>query len=170
MSVTAAFLGTVEEPPTVPTITGVLAATETGADSLSIHGHVDGAVTAPISRQHVITAPPRLTRITANNRTPSMITLTPKAPAEVISVSFDFGPLLASGESLTAADVDPTVHAGTDASPAEIIDGAAAISGGVASILVDSGNADVDYKLTCTAQTSLNQTFVLAGILPVMEP
>lgn len=92
-----------------------------------------------------------------------------KDPEEVITLSFDFSADLA-GELINGAPVvSVTVFAGTDASPSDLLNGAAQLDGTSTKVLqsVKAGLADVDYRVKVKVPTSGSRTLVLARILPV---
>lgn len=99
----------------------------------------------------------------------SMILMEYKAPAEARRQVFDFISQLQPSETISSATVASTVWTGTDASPSSMISGAAAISGTKVTQLIVGGVAGNVYRLNCTAVTSLGQTLILTGYLPVLE-
>jgi hypothetical protein len=96
-----------------------------------------------------------------------MITLSPKDPSEIISLSFDFSALLAVGETLSAPSLNLSVLHGVDADVGSMLTGVSIIAGGIVSHLVRVGVDTTDYLATCLAATSQGQTLKLSGILPV---
>lgn len=92
----------------------------------------------------------------------------PKQPAEVKSVTFDFTSDLAVGETISTKSVAASVYAGVDASPSSLVSGAASSSGAVVSQLITGGVAGVIYELACTITTSAGQTLQRLGLLPVV--
>ena len=96
-----------------------------------------------------------------------MITMSPKDPSEIISLSFDFSAILEDGETLSSPSLGISVLHGTDANVGSMFTGVSIITGGVVSNLVQSGVDAVDYLATCLITTSLGQNLKLSGILPV---
>ena len=93
-----------------------------------------------------------------------------KDPGEDIPLVFDFGPGLATGETLTSISVAVTVVGGADASPNAILAGGNQFDATAtkAYIPVTGGLDGVDYniKVTCPT-TNPKKTLVLAGVLEV---
>lgn len=98
-----------------------------------------------------------------------MIALSPKAPAEVVSLSFDFTDLLAAGETIVSASFGIAVEVGSDPAVATMLTATEVIVAGVVSRLVRNGVAGVNYRVTCLATTSQSQVLLLSGILPVRD-
>ena len=91
-----------------------------------------------------------------------------KSPGETYKVAFDFAALLEEGETLSGTpSVAVTLLAGTDANPAELLDGAAAIQGTRVRQRVRGGVDGCVYSLTATVQTSSSNTWQLPFRLPV---
>jgi hypothetical protein len=90
-----------------------------------------------------------------------------KAPAEKITVTFDFSAEL-NGETITSASVAIAVLTGEDAAAAAMLSGAATFPSPFTQVLqsVVNGVAGVDYRLTCTANTA-TRILQLAATLPV---
>ena len=95
-----------------------------------------------------------------------MITLSPKDSEEVISLTFDYTGLLASGETVASASVRMAVRTGADPDVGTMLAGGAVIDGHVVSHLVRNGVHGVDYLAACLATTSHGQVLKIAGILP----
>jgi hypothetical protein len=98
------------------------------------------------------------------------IYLSEKDPEEVIVLTCDFGPDLAAGETLNAPPtVTVTVASGADASPGDVLDGAAQLDASTTKVLqkVKGGVDDTNYRVKVKATTSDGRTLVLAPILPV---
>ena len=93
----------------------------------------------------------------------------PKRIDEDWNVVFDFTKRLASGETLSSATWTATVHAGTDASPNDIISGAASQSGALSTQKVIDGLEGVTYLLQCEATTSAPQVLHGIGLLKVSD-
>lgn len=96
-----------------------------------------------------------------------MITLSPKTPEEVVSVSFDYAGLLAAGETIQSASLSLSVLHGSDAAAASMLTATEVFSGAVVSRLVRNGVDATDYVVSCLATTNLGQVLQLSGILPV---
>lgn len=100
-----------------------------------------------------------------------MITLfDKKTPIEVVPTIFDFSLSIGSA-TISTATVTATRNAsestGVDASPEDIIYGAASISGGLVSQRITGGVAEVMYDLFCTANLSDGTVLTLSAKLPV---
>ncbi|MCC6193749.1 MAG: hypothetical protein IT518_04700 [Burkholderiales bacterium] len=89
-----------------------------------------------------------------------------KHPSEVVNINFDFTAELGA-ETISTKVTTAATLAGTDASPGDVINGAATESAGVVIQSVRQGLASCDYLLSCTIATSGGRTIVLQGILPV---
>jgi hypothetical protein len=85
----------------------------------------------------------------------------PKRVAEVQIFSVDFSPLLAAGETLSAAVWSVALFSGTDPTPNAMLQGPAVIAGSVVSQVLKGGVAGGIYGPICTATTSLGQTLVV---------
>ena len=92
----------------------------------------------------------------------------PKTVAGDRTLTFDFGTLLASGETISSASVVGSLYSGADTSPSSIISGSASISGTQVSQLVIDGEVGTAYLLTCTVVTSSGQSLVRTGLLVVI--
>ena len=95
-----------------------------------------------------------------------MITLSPKDPAEVISLTFDYAAILSGGETVASVSVSLAVRNGADPDVGTMLAGGAIIDGNVVSHLVRNGVHGVDYLAACLATTSQGQVLKIAGILP----
>ena len=91
-----------------------------------------------------------------------------KRAGETRLLAFDFGSLLAAGETVSTQTVAATVYTGTDASPSGVISGSATASGSVVSQKVTGGTAGNIYNLICTITTSAGQTLKIAGLLAIL--
>lgn len=89
-----------------------------------------------------------------------------KAPAEVVTLTFDFVTELGAAAILTKVCAC-TVLVGTDPAAGAMINGAAQLSGGLVFQSVQAGVAFADYLITCTVTTNDSRTLVLPAILPV---
>ena len=93
-----------------------------------------------------------------------------KDPGETIPLVFDFGPGLATGETLTSKAIVVTVVGGVDGSPTAILAGGDQFDATNTKVYVPvTGGLDgVDYniKVTC-ATTNPKKVLVLAGVLEV---
>jgi len=84
--------------------------------------------------------------------------------------SFDFNPVLSTGETLSTATCTAITLQGTDPSPSSILSGTPVISLGKATQRVTGGVADNTYRLIMTVTTSLSNTFTCTGDIPVYDP
>ncbi len=90
-----------------------------------------------------------------------------KDPAEKLTATFDFSSELVGGESIASASVTCTVISGTDASPGQVLNGSASISGSTVLQPFQGGISGVTYDLRCVATLSSSRVLVLAATLPV---
>ena len=97
----------------------------------------------------------------------SRVTLGAKHASEIVSEVFDFTSRLAAGETISAATVTAFVYSGSDPTPAALISGPAAISGGKVTQRVTGGFMGNVYDLVCTATTSVGQVLQITGYLVV---
>ena len=81
---------------------------------------------------------------------------------------FPFTSRLSVGETISSATVTAAVYSGVDASPSNIISGAASVSGALVTQTLTAGTAGVIYRLTCSATTSLSNIFVITAFLAVI--
>ena len=92
-------------------------------------------------------------------------TFSPKDPAEIITITFDFSEI---ATSISSPVVEATHKRGTtDAAPSAVLSGSAAVSGLKVLQTVLGGLAGADYVLRCQVEANDGQRFVLAGTLPV---
>ncbi|MDR4518963.1 MAG: hypothetical protein MRK00_16455 [Nitrosomonas sp.] len=95
---------------------------------------------------------------------PDTTVLSPKAPDEIIAVSFDFSRLVDSIDSVVSVAV--TVHKGTDANPSAMILNTPIISGAIVYQLIQGGVDTVYYKVRALVAVG-QQKYGLSCILPV---
>jgi hypothetical protein len=81
--------------------------------------------------------------------------------------TFDFSQVLGASETISTAVCTVIVMSGTDASPSSILVGSSVISGKTASQRIANGVSEVTYRLIMTITTSLGNTFVGVGDLPI---
>ena len=91
-----------------------------------------------------------------------------KGTGETVKLTFDFTSLLAASETISTQSVAATVYSGTDASPSNIVNGAASASGQIVTQSITAGTSGVTYALTCTITTSASQTLQLSGYLTIV--
>jgi hypothetical protein len=84
--------------------------------------------------------------------------------------SFDFNPVLGTGETLSAASCTAITLQGTDPTPSAILSGIPVISLGKATQRVTGGVADNTYRLIMTCTTSAGNTYTCTGDIPVYDP
>ncbi len=84
--------------------------------------------------------------------------------------SFDFNPVLGTGETLSTASCTAITLQGTDIAPSAILSGVPVISLGKATQRVTGGVADNTYRLIMTVTTSSSNTFTATGDIPVYDP
>jgi hypothetical protein len=83
----------------------------------------------------------------------------PDVESEVYT--FDFRRDVAAGETLSSATFSIALVAGSDASPAARLSGAASVSGTKASQRIAGLKSGATYRLQCVATTSLGNTVSL---------
>ena len=84
--------------------------------------------------------------------------------------SFDFNPVLGTGETISTASCTAITLQGTDIAPSAILSGVPVISLGKATQRVTGGVADNTYRLIMTVTTSSSNTFTATGDIPVYSP
>lgn len=92
-----------------------------------------------------------------------------KDPAEKFLVRFDFADEMSEGETIGSVAVTVLLRAGTDATPANLLNGAAQLGAMTVDQPVKAGNAGATYGLRCEATISANRVLVRAALLPVRE-
>lgn len=93
-----------------------------------------------------------------------------KLVAENKLLSFDFAEVLTTGETISTASCTVIVIDGTDAGSASLLSGSPTISGSKTYQRVQGGVSEVTYRLIMTITTSLGNTLVSLGDLPVYSP
>lgn len=90
-------------------------------------------------------------------------------PAARRVLAFNFAPDLADGDTVASATVTPTLQAGEDATPAQILVGLPAIDG--ARVLqMAAGRADGNaYTLKCIASTAAGEILTLTAVITMNE-
>lgn len=96
--------------------------------------------------------------------------LTPKDPSETVIVTFDFSPVLATGESLESiVGISSTLFYGTDSNPSAMVTTSPLILNASQMVQPVSGGIDQNtYKIKATVTTNLNQILTITAILPVV--
>jgi hypothetical protein len=84
--------------------------------------------------------------------------------------SFDFNPVLLSGETLLTAACTAVTIQGTDPAPSAILSGVPVISSGKATQRVIGGINENIYRLVMTCTTSVGNTYTCTGDIPVYAP
>ena len=79
--------------------------------------------------------------------------INPKYAAESRVEALDFSPLLATGQTVTAAAFTVTVYTGSDPSPSTVI-GTTTISSPIVSPILQNGIAGTIYSIRCDATTT----------------
>ena len=92
------------------------------------------------------------------------------AAGEIKNLTFSFLSALAVAETISTQSVAATVFSGTDASPSDVVSGAASASGAVVTQTIDAtaAVAGVIYHLVCTITTSASQTLQAGGYLAIV--
>jgi hypothetical protein len=99
-----------------------------------------------------------------------MAQFTYKLTTETELFSFDFNPILSTGETLSSATCTAVTSQGTDINPSAILSGVPAIANGKASQIVTGGLDDNIYRLIMTVNSSLGYVYTLTGDIPVYAP
>ena len=81
--------------------------------------------------------------------------------------TFDFSQVLSPAETISSATCTVILMDGIDPNPNAILAGTAIIANKTASQRIIGGLAEVTYRLEMTITTSLNNTYVGVGDLPV---
>lgn len=97
-------------------------------------------------------------------------TFTYKLTTENELFSFNYSPILASGETIDTASCTVQVKDGSDPNPSDIKVGVPAISGAVVVQRISGGLNGVTYRLEMTVTTSLTNVYTLVGDLAVYAP
>lgn len=84
--------------------------------------------------------------------------------------SFNYSPILATGETISTATCVVQVKDGSDSNPSAIMVGVPAISGAVVVQRITGGLSGVTYRLEMTVTTSLTNVYTLVGDLAVYTP
>jgi len=84
--------------------------------------------------------------------------------------SFDFNPVLGTGETLLTATCTAVTQQGTDTNPSSVLSGTPVISLGKATQRVIGGLDENTYRLIMTVTTSSGNTFTATGDIPVYAP
>jgi len=90
-----------------------------------------------------------------------------KGPTEVVPLSFDFTADIATGATVQVVSVTVAVVSGSDASPGNLLQGAAIATGATVVQWVKGGLSGVGYSVQCTVVASDGQTLVLTSRLNV---
>ena len=93
-----------------------------------------------------------------------------KVTTENEQFTFDFSPIMASGETISSADCVVQVKEGSDPSPSSIMVGSPVVSGQTAAQRISGGLDGVIYRLEMTATTSLTNVYTIVADLPVLAP
>jgi len=84
--------------------------------------------------------------------------------------TFDFSPILRTGETISSAACTVEVKDGEDPNPSNILVGSAQINGALVVQRISGGVNGVTYRLIMTVTTSLTNVYTLVGDLPVYTP
>lgn len=85
---------------------------------------------------------------------------------EVDTLTFEFGPGMLAGESISTVDVQCTVHSGTDPTPGDLLVGPPQITGTDVLQRAQGPVAGVTYHLRCAATLDSGRVLVNAAYLP----
>jgi len=92
----------------------------------------------------------------------------PKSPAEIVTLTFDFAGDLVAGETLTGTPVIAiSVDDGADATPGNVLNGAAQLTAGEVLQSVTGGVNYAAYLITALADTSAGRKLELAYRLAI---
>jgi len=91
-----------------------------------------------------------------------------KDPTEIVPITFDFAPDIASGATVTPVSVDVSVLNGEDSAPGDMLQGAASATGAKVVQWIKAGKAGVSYAMRCVATATDGQTLVLTSRLDVV--
>lgn len=99
-------------------------------------------------------------------------------PSEIVTLTFDFGPMLTAGVTIGAPVAGCSVISGTDPSPSSRLTGVPTVTnspsdkGASRAVLqqVSTMQAAVRYLVTMLVQTSDNQTLELYAYAPCIAP
>jgi hypothetical protein len=99
-----------------------------------------------------------------------MAQFTEKLTTETEPFSFDFNPVLATGETLTTATATAYTQQGVDLNPSAILSGLPVISDGQATQIITGGLDECTYRVVMTCNTSLGNVYTCLGDIPVYAP
>ena len=99
-----------------------------------------------------------------------MSQFTQKLTTESELFSFDFNPVLTTGETLSTATCTAVTMQGSDPSPSAILSGTPVISLGKATQRVIGGVNENIYRLIMTCSTSAGNIYTCTGDIPVYSP
>lgn len=91
----------------------------------------------------------------------------PKDPAEIIPLTFEFGPLLDEQTISGAPVVEVTVYEGYDATPADVLSGSVVVVGTRVRQNATGGVLGVEYLIRVTVTTNTGLKYTLGRVLPV---
>ena len=81
--------------------------------------------------------------------------------------TFDFNPVLQSGESITSASSTAIVMNGVDLNPTAILNGPPTFASGKVNQRISGGVSEVTYRIEVTANTNQGNIYVCVGDLPI---
>jgi hypothetical protein len=90
-----------------------------------------------------------------------------KGPDEVVPISFDFTADISSGATVTVISVTASVVSGADASPGNLLQGAAIATGATVVQWIKGGVSGVGYAVQCLVSASDGQTLALTSRVDV---
>ena len=93
-----------------------------------------------------------------------------KITTENEQFTFNFSPIMGSGETISSASCTVEVVSGTDSNPNDIKVGSPSISGQQVAQRISGGLDGVIYRLEMTATTSLTNVYTIVADLPVLSP
>jgi hypothetical protein len=83
--------------------------------------------------------------------------------------TFDFNPVLQSGESITTASSNVIVMNGVDLNPNAILSGTPTWASGKVNQRIAGGISEVTYRIEVTADTNQGNVYVCVGDLPIYD-
>lgn len=99
----------------------------------------------------------------------NLVNLPSKDPAEVIGVTFDFGPEIDNTEAIVGTPaVAVSLVTGIDPAPNDVLSGGAVVFDTQVLQKVRGGLDGVAYKLVCTINLDSGRVLMLGAVLPVV--
>lgn len=93
----------------------------------------------------------------------------PKAPQEEVIYSFDFSPLLASGEVISSAVITCRIYSGYDPNPEDLISGTLVNNSPIITQEIKGGILNNVYLLKCLATIDNGEKRLIVASLTIQE-